>query len=713
MKKKTAGSTKPKLSQNLRRSAERLLQESAEKLKTVPEKDLKGLIHELRVHQVELEIQNEELRRAQIEIEESRNRYFDLYDLAPLGYFSLDRNGLVVQANLTGADLLGRQRGYLKGKLFSRFVLDGDQKIFFSHMRGLLETVTARTCELRLVTRDDTAIYVRMESVPVRNGTGDVIQVRSAVVDVTQEKQAELALRESEERFRLFAETSADIIFQIDLKGRVLYCSPSVEKILGYTPAEVKGTAFEKYVSYSDIPKVRRNFQRLIFREKMTPFEINVLAKSGTPVPLEVNASPLMRAGEIVWLLGILRDITERKRADEALKKERFYLSKAQEIGQIGTWDLDVKSNKLVWTDEVYRMFGIPVGTELTYESFLDLIHPQDRAYVDGSWGAALKKNPYDIEHRIIVEGKVKWVREKAELQFDENGNVIRAIGAAQDITNRKRMEEELRNSRDQLELRVRERTNQLQKANEALRAEVDKRKRYEEALKDSTQKILEEAGRRRFLSGKLVETLEKDRREVAMYLHDQIGQMMATFKMDLELFRKTVEGADRPPIEKLRGVDDKVVSILNHVRDISRKLRPDILDTLGLVPALRSLVEHFRDETGLRVHFYYRELSQKIDPDKSLALYRITQEALNNAAKHAQAKLVFVNLILKNHSIQLSVEDDGIGFDYPGKISNLAGLDTLGIMIMRERAVLAGGEFNIESQRGKGTHVVVDIPID
>ena len=715
MKKKTAESKKPKLSQNLRRSAERLLQESAEKLKTVPEKDLKGLIHELRVHQVELEIQNEELRRAQIEIEESRNRYFDLYDLAPLGYFSLDRNGLVVQANLTGADLLGRQRGYLKGKLFSRFVLDVDQKIFFSHMRGLLETVTARTCELRLVTRDDTAIYVRMESVPVRNGTGDVIQVRSAVVDVTQEKQAELALRESEERFRLFAETSADIIFQIDLKGRVLYCSPSVEKILGYTPAEVKGTAFEKYVSYSDIPKVRRNFQRLIFREKMTPFEINVLAKSGTPVPLEVNASPLMRAGEIVWLLGILRDITERKRADEALKKERFYLSKAQEIGRIGTWDLDVKENRLVWTEEAYRIFGVPVGKKLTYESFLDCVHPEDRDYVEGKWHAASMKQPYDIEHRILVDGKIKWIREKAELEFDENGEVIRGIGSAQDITDRKRMEEEIRKSHDELEKRVQERTIELQKTNEILRAEAEKRRRYEEALKGSTQKILEESGRRRFLARRLVDTLEKDRRDVAMDLHDQIGQTLATLKMDLEMIKGDQKsGNDLSKVsERLSSANDKITNIMKYIRGVSRRLRPDILDTLGLIPALRSLVESYREEVGFRVHFYYRELPKEMESDKSLSLYRITQEALNNVVKHAQAKQVFVNLILKNNSIQLSVEDDGIGFDCADRITDTTAPNSLGIMIMKERAMIAGGELSVESERGKGTHVVAEIPID
>ena len=258
----------------------------------------------------------------------------------------------------------------------------------------------------------------------------------------------------------------------------------------------------------------------------------------------------------------------------------------------------------------------------------------------------------------------------------------------------------------------VQERTEALTKTNEALKAEMEKRKRYEEALKGSTQKILQEASRRRYLSGRLVETLEKDRRAVAMDLHDQIGQMLATLKMDLEIAEQSGGGSEGTSKEKLRGAEDKVVNIMSYVKEITRQLRPDILDTLGLIPALRSLIERFNEAKRFRIHFYYRELPKKIAPDKSLALYRIMQEALNNVVKHAQAKQVFVNLILKNHSIQLSVEDDGIGFDYTGTVNNISDLKTLGIMIMRERAVLAGGEFNIESQTGKGTHVVAEIPI-
>ena len=147
-------------------------------------------------------------------------------------------------------------------------------------------------------------------------------------------------------------------------------------------------------------------------------------------------------------------EIAERKRAEEALLKQQYFLSKAQEIGKIGTWELDIKKNILVWTDENYRIFGLPIGTPLTYETFLNCVHPDDRKYVDKEWKAAFNKKPYDIEHRLLMSnGSIKWVREKAQLDFDEQGHCLRGTGFTQDITERKRAEEEL--SRREREFRT------------------------------------------------------------------------------------------------------------------------------------------------------------------------------------------------------------------------------------------------------------------
>jgi PAS domain S-box-containing protein len=139
------------------------------------------------------------------------------------------------------------------------------------------------------------------------------------------------------------------------------------------------------------------------------------------------------------------QEIAERKRAGEALHQGQIDLDRAQEVGQIGSWRLDVHRDVLTWSDENHRIFGIPKGTPMTYETFLSTVYPDDREYVDSSWIAGLAGKPYDIEHRIVVDGKTKWVREKAYLEFDNNGGLLGGFGITQDITERKRAEEELR----------------------------------------------------------------------------------------------------------------------------------------------------------------------------------------------------------------------------------------------------------------------------
>jgi signal transduction histidine kinase len=287
--------------------------------------------------------------------------------------------------------------------------------------------------------------------------------------------------------------------------------------------------------------------------------------------------------------------------------------------------------------------------------------------------------------------------------------------GVNLDISENKHLEEELRKSHDELESRVKDRTRELKAANEALREEVEKRIGFEKDLRESTKKVLSESKQRRFLSARLVDTLEKDRREVGMYLHDQIGQTLATLKIDLEIFRQDHEKGKALSGARLMEGEEKIAGIMSDVREVSRRLRPDVLDSLGLLPALRSLVDSFREQVGIEVHFDYKELFQKIEADKSLAVYRILQEALNNIGKHAQANEIFVSLIPKEDSLQLTVEDDGIGFNYEEIVadSNSKNEGPLGVMIMKERAFLAGGELRLESKVGKGTQVFAEIPID
>jgi PAS domain S-box-containing protein len=189
----------------------------------------------------------------------------------------------------------------------------------------------------------------------------------------------------------------------------------------------------------------------------------------------QINSNILVRS---------IRYAIERKQAEKALRESREDLNRAQAVGNIGSWRLDVQRNNLTWSDENHRIFGIPKRTPMTYETFLSTVHPDDREYVDTRWKEGLAGKPYDIEHRIIVDGHVKWVREKAYLEFDSQGALFGGFGITQEITERKQMEENLRNSRDELESRVQERTAELKGVVEALQVEMAERKQAEEQLK-------------------------------------------------------------------------------------------------------------------------------------------------------------------------------------------------------------------------------------
>jgi len=185
------GKTGPLTKAELRRRAEGLMK-SSEKA-TGPsdsEADLQKLLQELQIHQIELEMQNEELRRAQLELEASQTRYFDLYDLAPVGYFTLTEKGLILEANLTAATMLGMTRGALIKQPISRYILDEDQDIYYLHHKQLFETHEPKACELRMVKEDGTALWVHLQATVVQDVDGAKIG-RVVIGDITERIQLE------------------------------------------------------------------------------------------------------------------------------------------------------------------------------------------------------------------------------------------------------------------------------------------------------------------------------------------------------------------------------------------------------------------------------------------------------------------------------------------------------------------------------------------
>jgi formate hydrogenlyase transcriptional activator len=239
------------------------------------------------------------------------------------------------------------------------------------------------------------------------------------------------------------------LLFLYTEDGRLIRWNKRHEEMTGYTADKLMNFRSEDWFDEEDHSILAKEWFK-VFSEGQTQTELNLILKDGRRVPYFFTGVRVVLDGK-PHLVGIGIDITDKKQQEEALRKSEDILKRAEEIARLGSWQLDIVKNKLFWSDEVYRIFGMPVGYSLTYESFLEVVHPEDRTFVDAAWKAALQKAPYDIEHRIIVDGKVRWVREKARVEFNAAGEPVLCTGIVHDITDKKKAEQERENALNEI----------------------------------------------------------------------------------------------------------------------------------------------------------------------------------------------------------------------------------------------------------------------
>jgi PAS domain S-box-containing protein len=309
----------------LRRKAEAQLKKKVVRLREQSGGDPERVLAELQVHQIELEMQNEALRRVQYELEESRQKYSDLYDFAPIGYFTFDTHGHVTEANLTGCQMLGVEKKNLIKKPFYLFVDKDSQNAFYLHRRAALNPGLGQTCEITLVSRDGHRFEARLDTIPVINDGENVIGSRVAVIDITEQKHAVEALGESEERYRTFFEQSLDAVLLSSPDGRIEAANAAACQMFRMSADELRKAGRSGIVDKSD-PQIARFLEE---RAQAGQFrgELNFIRKDGTVFPGEISSALFTGAGGLARTAMIIRDMTERKKAEEAIRQsgEKFH----------------------------------------------------------------------------------------------------------------------------------------------------------------------------------------------------------------------------------------------------------------------------------------------------------------------------------------------------------------------------------------------------
>ncbi len=357
-----------------------------------------------------------------------------------------------------------------------------------------------------------------------------------------------------------------------------------------------------------------------------------------------------------------------RDRTQTALRESAAKLKEAQRIGKIGYWEHDLIADRITWSEETGRIFGLPLSDGgISQAQLEDMTHPDDRQLQRQALSEALQHGRLlDVEFRIISSGgDMRCVHVRDEIVYDESGRPIRMFGTVQDITQRKQAEEELR--------------------------------RHATRLQELSRQVLQ--------------AQEVERRAIARELHDEIGQVLTAVSTNLQTIQLSSHAATLA--ERLKESIHLVDEALRQIRDLSLDLRPSMLDDFGLVPALEWFVDRQAQRSGFSAELAVEPAELRMPANLETTVFRIAQIALTNVARHAQAKHVHVELRQHEAELELVIRDDGIGFDVAAALERASRGATLGLLSMQERVRLVGGTLKIESAPGLGTEIRVRFPVE
>jgi len=482
--------------------------------------------------------------------------------------------------------------------------------------------------------------------------------------EIKERKLTEETLLESKGRFRQFFENEPAYCYMISPEGNILNVNNAALKILGYKKEELINKPLKTIYAEEFLPKAKQLFEKWEKTGKVKNEEFEIVTKKGEKRIVILNAEAVKdRNGKILHSISVQQDITERKQAEAALKDSEEKFKILFESAPDAYYLSNLEGTFIDGNKAAEKLFGSKKN-ELIANNFLKM--------------NILEKDEISRMVKLLVLNSrgISTGPDEFILKRKDNRKVFTEI-----LTH---------------PMKIKDKNLVL-----SIARDITKRKKVEDMLKKSEKKL-------RDLTRHLQIVREQERTNIARDLHDELGQLITALKMDIVWMKNKLPEKQEDLVEKLQSMSNLIDVTINTVKRMSSELRPGILDDLGLLAAMEWYIGEFQERTGIKCSLDLKHEKILIDPERTTALYRILQETLTNVTRHARASSIAVNFIKEKNILKLRISDNGIGITQ----EEISSAQSFGLIGIQERAEVFGGNVKITGKKGKGTTVVVTIPL-
>lgn len=601
----------------------------------------------------------------------TRNLALFLHKSGSIYHITLDRQGRYTYFNeLYQKIFLSSQKE--KEEFFADFLHPEDQDIYRDAIKECARKPTHTVCvDLRRFRKDNSLFWIRWEFAAITENE-KLVGVQAVGTDASERKRAEEEKKEVQEKLvreryllRTLIDHLPDSIYVKDVDSRFIITNRAQLKLIGArSEEETIGKKITDYIDPSNANEVTKNDSILLKTGKaLVNREECVITKKGEKKWLLTTRVPLQEEdNSVIGLVGISRDITDRKKIEESLRSsiERFNIvSKATNDA---IWDWDFNTNTVFWSDAVTLLFGFDkaaIGSDP--EWWEHQIHEEDRERVKSRVRQHIREGieSWQDEYRFIcADGSIKWVYDRGYILLDSNHSPYRMIGAMMDITERKKLQDELA-------------------------AQIIAR-----------QKIVTEA---------TIMAQEKERAEIGRELHDNINQILTTTKMylDMALTEKDISE------ELMVKSHENISSAIEEIRSLSKSLVPPSLGDIGIKEAILEMLDNLNITQKINFKLKTSGVTKSGIPGAvQLMVFRIVQEQISNIIKHSKASDAEIKLTVAKNTLNIMISDNGQGFDTRRRVKGI------GLMNITSRAEVHNGEVDISSSPGNGCSIKISIPL-